>query len=95
MYSRLYQLYYRTGIAEAVSFLLLLGIAMPLKYLAGMPAAVTYTGMAHGWLFVAYVALAVMCYRKFTWPFSRLVWAVAAAFVPLGPFWFHKKWPEP
>ncbi|HTO03360.1 MAG TPA: DUF3817 domain-containing protein, partial [Opitutus sp.] len=36
---------------EGVSFLVLLGIAMPLKYLAGEPAAVRVVGMAHGILF--------------------------------------------
>ena len=40
------------GLIEGVSFLVLLGIAMPLKYLAGMPRAVSAVGMAHGVLFI-------------------------------------------
>ena len=44
----------RIGYAEAISFLVLLGVAMPLKYLAGMPMAVKVVGWIHGVLFVAY-----------------------------------------
>ncbi len=40
------------GILEGISFVVLLGIAMPLKYMAGMPRAVSWVGMAHGVLFV-------------------------------------------
>ena len=42
----------RFGWIEGVSFLVLLGVAMPLKYFAGMPRAVTYFGWIHGVLFV-------------------------------------------
>ena len=44
------------GLAEAVSFLVLLGVAMPLKYLAGMPQAVKVVGWAHGLLFMGFCA---------------------------------------
>jgi integral membrane protein len=46
------------AIAEGVSFLVLLGIAMPLKYFAGMPEAVKIIGMLHGILFVSFIVLA-------------------------------------
>ena len=42
------------GMVEAVSFLLLLGVAMPLKYFAGMPLAVKIAGWIHGLLFIAF-----------------------------------------
>ena len=42
------------GMVEAVSFLLLLGVAMPLKYFAGMPLAVKFAGWIHGLLFLAF-----------------------------------------
>ena len=42
------------GMAEGVSFLLLMGVAMPLKYFAGMPEAVKWTGWLHGVLFILY-----------------------------------------
>ena len=40
---------------EGVSFLLLTGIAMPLKYMAGMPMAVKIAGMAHGVFFILFI----------------------------------------
>ena len=42
------------GLAEAISFLMLLGIAMPLKYFADFPRAVTIAGWLHGVLFMAF-----------------------------------------
>ena len=43
-----------TALAEAVSYLVLLGIAMPLKYIWQMPMAVKITGSIHGGLFVLF-----------------------------------------
>ncbi|HJK98568.1 MAG TPA: DUF3817 domain-containing protein [Polyangiaceae bacterium LLY-WYZ-14_1] len=79
------------GLAEGVSYLLLLGIAMPLKYLAGWPLAVQVVGWAHGVLFVAFglVALQVTIARR--WPFRRLVEAGLAALLPFGPFVWDRK----
>jgi len=42
------------ALIEGISFIVLLGIAMPLKYLAGMPQAVTFAGWLHGMLFIAF-----------------------------------------
>ena len=74
------------GIVEGVSTLILFGIAMPLKYLAGMPLAVTIAGSVHGFLFVALVTLFVMGTKRI--PISRRLAAagVAAAIFPFGPF---------
>ena len=74
------------GMLEGISFLVLLGIAMPLKYLAGQPKAVSIVGAAHGALFVLYViAVAhVMIARR--WSFDRAMVAVLAAVMPFGPF---------
>ena len=46
------------SLVEGVSFLLLLGVAMPLKYLAGIPEVVTVVGAAHGVLFILYALAA-------------------------------------
>ena len=48
------------SLIEAVSYLLLIGVAMPLKYLAGMPLMVQIMGMAHGALFVLLIVLLVL-----------------------------------
>jgi integral membrane protein len=53
------------GNIEGVSYLLLLFIAMPMKYYFGMPMAVKIVGMAHGVLFVAYCLLLAPCMKSF------------------------------
>lgn len=74
------------ALLEGASFLLLLGIAMPLKYLANMPMAVKVVGWAHGVLFVifCYALLQVMMNTK--WPFFRYVGVFISALLPFGPF---------
>ena len=74
------------GWAEGVSFLLLLGVAMPLKYAAGMPAAVSVVGMAHGVLFVAYVMAALHAAYAYRWPVARTGIILLASLLPAGPF---------
>ena len=78
----------KIGIAEGVSFLILLLIAMPLKYWFGQPLAVKYTGWAHGFLFVSYVALAFYAKETYNWPFKKFILAFMAAWLPLGTFFF-------
>jgi integral membrane protein len=83
------------GAVEGVSFLVLLGIAMPLKYLAGLPQAVRVVGMAHGLLFVLYVGAAVHAAFTLRWPLSRTLLLLGAAVLPGGPFlvdgWLRKQ----
>ncbi len=84
-------LFRKIGIAEGISLLVLLGIAMPLKYFANIPEAVKFTGWIHGILFIAYCWLAYMVKEEKGWPFIMLVWAFLAAFFPFGTFLFDKK----
>ena len=79
------------GLAEGTSFLVLLGIAMPLKYLAGKPQAVRAVGSVHGFLFVIYVLMVLLAARKFRWGIPTILMALAAAIFPFGPFWFDAK----
>jgi integral membrane protein len=74
------------GVLEGVSFLVLLGIAMPLKYLAGMPGAVRIVGLIHGLLFIVFGALVIDNARTLGWPLSRVAAAFAAAVLPFGTF---------
>jgi integral membrane protein len=78
------------GHLEGISFLVLLGIAMPLKYMMEMPKAVTIVGMLHGVLFVAF---AFMLYRMFDearWSIKKCFIAFLLSFVPFGTFFLHK-----
>jgi len=74
------------GAIEGVSTLILFGIAMPLKYLAGMPMAVRIAGSIHGALFVTLVVTFIMGIKRI--PISRRLAGagIVAAVFPFGPF---------
>lgn len=78
------------GFLEGTSFLLLLGVAMPLKYLADMPLAVRYVGWAHGVLFLAYVAVAFAAADRMNWTVKQRLGSLVAAVLPFGPFVFDR-----
>ena len=77
-----------------VSYLLLLGVAMPLKYFYDSPEAVRVTGMAHGLLFVAYCLLLALCMRKFKWSFGFAIYLFVATLIPFGTFVTDRKLKE-
>jgi len=72
------------GIAEGISFLVLLLIAMPMKYKFGNPEPVRYTGSAHGFLFVIYVLAALRTAYIVKWNYKRTLLFIAASFLPLA-----------
>lgn len=74
------------GLIEGASFLVLLGIAMPLKYLAGMPGAVRVVGMIHGVLFLIYLLAIAHAQLTIHWRPSRAVILFVASLVPFGTF---------
>ncbi len=74
------------AILEGISFLVLLGIAMPLKHFAGLPLAVKYVGWAHGLLFVSYALLLIQVWIEYKWTFGRVAWAFLLSFLPFGTF---------
>ena len=74
------------GLAEGASFVVLLGVAMPLKYLAGIPLAVRIVGAVHGALFVLLVILIVRAVAEMDFPWSKAAKVFFAALVPFGPF---------
>jgi integral membrane protein len=79
------------GMVEGVSFLLLMGVAMPLKYLADLPLAVTYVGWAHGVLFVAFVLVLFQAWAGGALSFGKSALALLAALLPFGPFLIDRK----
>ena len=77
------------SIVEGVSTLVLFFIAMPLKYAAGMPMAVTIVGSVHGALFTLLVGAFAACYQLVPLP-PKLVWlGIGAMIVPLVHFWLE------
>ena len=79
------------GIAEGISFLVLLLIAMPLKYFFNFPEAVKVIGWLHGALFVAFIYFAFEVMGTLKKNFGWFVKAFIAAFVPLGTFIFDRQ----
>ena len=77
--------------AEGISFLLLLFIAMPLKYFAGLPQAVKMVGWAHGVLFIAFLIMAYMVKVELKKSFLWLLKAFAASIIPFGTFWLNRQ----
>lgn len=74
------------GQMEGASFLILLGIAMPLKYLLDIPEPVKMIGWAHGLLFMLYVAGVVQAKFTLNWTLKQVFFALVASVVPFGPF---------
>ncbi len=80
------------GFLEGLSFLVLLLIAMPLKYMADYPHAVRVIGAAHGALFILYLIAVVWAGRSRSWSLWKFAVAVAASFVPVGTFVLEPEW---
>lgn len=77
---------------EAISFLLLLFIAMPLKYIWDMPEYVRIVGMAHGILFILYLLGAYWMYEKLNWSVKILFIVFLSSILPFGPFVVERKY---
>jgi len=82
----------KIAFAEGVSFLILLFVAMPLKYFANMPMAVTIVGGLHGVLFVAFIILAFLVKEEYKKDFKWLMKAGLASILPFGTFVADKEW---
>ena len=79
------------GFIEGVSYLLLLGIAMPMKYFFGFPMAVKIVGMAHGVLFIAYCLLLALQMRANKWNLLFGIYLFVATLIPFGTFVTDRK----
>ena len=72
------------GIAEGISFLLLLGVGMPLKYYAGIPMAVRVMGSLHGLLFVLFLIALSYAGSKRDWAPQTSLSFLVASVLPFG-----------
>ena len=77
---------------EGLSYILLLFIAVPIKYLLDDPTYVKLLGMPHGILFVGYIIFAVIGKNKFNWSYLEFFIIAAASLVPFGTFYVDKKY---
>lgn len=79
------------GFLEGLSFLLLLFIAMPLKYIWGNPILVKFVGMGHGILFILFLAVLFAVCEKQKWSIKMFILGFIASILPFGPFVFDHK----
>lgn len=77
---------------EGISYLLLLGVGVPLKYLAGNVSWVKALGMPHGILFMAYIILAVVIRQLMNWDFKTFAIVLVASVIPFGTFYVDRKY---
>lgn len=82
-----FSLFRKTAFIEGISYLVLLLVAMPLKYVAGKPLAVTVVGGLHGFLFVAFIILAVVSMIKYDRSWLWLIKSFISSILPFGTFW--------
>ena len=79
------------GFLEGISFLLLLFIAMPMKYMFDNPILVKYVGMGHGVLFIAFLVVLFVVCEKQKWSLKMFILGLIASILPFGPFVFDAK----
>ena len=77
---------------EGVSYILLLFIAVPLKYWSGDEQYVKLLGMPHGLLFVGYIILAFLMRKKERWNNTELFIVLICSVLPFGTFYIDKKY---
>ncbi len=84
-----------TALLEGVSYILLLFIATPVKYLLNDPQYVKLLGMPHGLLFIGYVVLAFMLKNELKWSQKQFMVVLLASIIPFGTFYIDKKYLKP
>ena len=77
---------------EGVSYLLLLFVAVPIKYFQGDVSYVKMLGMPHGVLFMLYLVLAVVLKKEMRWNMKTLGIVSLASIIPFGTFYVDKKY---
>ncbi|PCJ93221.1 MAG: hypothetical protein COA50_14410 [Flavobacteriaceae bacterium] len=81
-----------TAILEGISYLMLFGLGMPLKYWANIPEPNKWIGYSHGGLFIGYVILAVIICMEKKWGLKRFTILFIASLLPFGTFYIDKKY---
>lgn len=83
-------LYRKTAIIEGISYLILLFIAMPIKYILDISEPVKYFGWIHGILFLFYMAILIITSLKYRWSIKRIIIYIVGSVLPFVPFILDK-----
>ena len=85
-------IYRLTAFLEGVSYILLLFVAVPIKYLLNEAFYVKILGMPHGILFILYILFSIIAKIKYNWNFRKFLVVSIASLVPFGTFYIDKKY---
>ena len=85
-------IYRLTAFLEGVSYILLLFIAVPIKYLINEALFVKILGMPHGILFILYILFSIIAKIKYNWNFRKFLVISIASLIPFGTFYIDKKY---
>lgn len=80
------------ALLEGISYILLLGIAVPVKYLANDPQYVKMLGMPHGLLFIGYIVMAIWLKSEYRWNNQQFIWVLLASIIPFGTLYIDYKY---
>lgn len=83
----------KIAIIEAISLVVLVGIAMPLKYIWHYPLAVKIVGMIHGLLFIVFCLSLAQTFFVAKWPLARAALVFAASIIPFATFVVDRRMP--
>ena len=85
-------IYRVTAFLEGVSYILLLFVAVPIKYLLNEALYVKVLGMPHGILFILYILFSIIAKIKYNWSFRKFLVISISSLVPFGTFYIDKKY---
>ena len=80
------------ALLEGLSYILLLFVAVPVKYSLGDPTYVKLLGMPHGILFVAYLGFAIYFKQEQNWSIKTLAVVLLGSVLPFGTFYVDNKY---
>ena len=86
------KLFRLTALLEGISYILLLFIAVPIKYLLDDPTYVKLLGMPHGILFIGYILLSILGKSKYEWTNIDFFVISVSSLIPFGTFYVDKKY---
>jgi integral membrane protein len=91
MFNNPIKLFRKIALLEGVSYLVLLCIAMPLKYIYQNANILRIVGWIHGLLFIAFCILLLVVWKKEKWRFLKVAFAFIASLIPFGTFYLDRK----
>ena len=86
------KLFRLTALLEGISYILLLFIAVPIKYLWDDPTYVKLLGMPHGILFIGYIFLSILGKSRYKWTNIDFFVILISSLIPFGMFYVDKKY---